>query len=209
MDAPFVHVPFVVNNGIYQPQVMVSWPVQSGLSVDHYDVYVGGALAASVTTNVWLMTGAAYTSYSFQVDYVTTSGRRSPLSPATVASTWDGQVFSGVLPVQWMARYWGYGNLWPRPDEPVAPGGPTVLHAFLTGADPTNPTTWLRTALNRTAQGCFLTWNPRPGFTYQVQHSTNLTAWVNAGSPRFAAGTTDSLYLGLSDAGYYRVMWLY
>ena len=209
MSAPFVHVPFVVNNGVYQPQVQVSWPVQTGLSVDHYDVYVGGVLAASVTTNVWLMTAAPYTSYSFQVDYVTTGGRRSPLSPETVGSTWDGQVFRGVLPVQWMARYWGYGNLWPGPDEPVAPGGPTVLQAFLTGADPTNPATWLRTAMTSTAQGYFLTWNPRPGLTYQVQHSTNLTGWVNTGSPRFAAGTTDSLYLGLSSAGYYRVMWLY
>ena len=98
---------------------------------------------------------------------------------------------------------------WPSGYSLVAPGGPTVLQVFLTGADPTNPATWLRTAIIRTAQGYFLTWNPRPGLTYQVQTSTNLTTWVNTGSPRFASGTVDSLYIGLSDAGYYRVMWLH
>ena len=98
---------------------------------------------------------------------------------------------------------------WPSGYNPAAPGGPTVLQVFLTGADPRNPATWLRTAVVRTAQGYFLTWNPRPGLTYQVQTSTNLTGWVNTGSPRFAAGTSDSLYIGLSHAGYYRVMRLY
>jgi hypothetical protein len=91
----------------------------------------------------------------------------------------------------------------------VAPGGPTILQVFLTGADPTNPVAWLRTAINLTAQGYFLTWNPQPGMTYQVQTSTNLTTWVNTGSPRFAAGSIDSLYIGLSSTGYYRVMWLH
>ena len=91
----------------------------------------------------------------------------------------------------------------------VEPGGPTLRQVFLTGADPTNPATWLRTAIIQTAQGFFLTWNPRPGLTYQVQSSTNLTTWVSTGSPRFASDTVDSLYIGLSDAGYYRVMWRY
>jgi hypothetical protein len=127
-----------------------------------------------------------------------------------VGTTWDKQKpYKGVLPVEWMAQYWGYGNTWPGPDDPVAPGGPTLMQVFLTGADPTNPATWLRTALNNTAQGYFLSWNPQPGLTYQVQTSTDLTAWQNLGSPRFAVGTLDSLYIGLSDAGYYRVMWLH
>ena len=42
MSAPFVYVPFVVSNGVYQPQIQVSWPLQAGLSIDHYDVYVNG-----------------------------------------------------------------------------------------------------------------------------------------------------------------------
>src|SRR5664279_3467107 len=68
MSEPFIYVPFVVSSGVYQPQIQVSWPVQAGLPIDHYDVYVGGTLVASPTTNLWLLSGAAYTSYSFQVD---------------------------------------------------------------------------------------------------------------------------------------------
>jgi len=213
MSAPFVHVPFELSGGVYQPEVQISWPLQAGLSVENYDVYVNGALASTLTSNIWTMTAsdglAVNSAYSFQVDYVTTSGRRSPLSPATVGTTWDKQIYKGVLPVEWMARYWGYGTSWPGPDDPVAAGGPTLLQVFLTGADPTKPLTWLRTTLNNTAQGYFLSWNPQPGLTYQVQTSTDLTAWQNLGSPRFAVGATDSLYIGLSDAGYYRVMWLH
>ena len=47
------------------------------------------------------------------------------------------------------------------------------------------------------------------GLIYQVQASTNLTTWQNLGSPRFAVGAVDSLYIGLSRAEYYRVMWLH
>jgi hypothetical protein len=213
MSAPFIHVPFVLANNVYQPQIQVSWPVQAGLSVDHYDVYVGGTMVASLTTNVWTMTAANgltdSSTNSFQVDYVTSSGRRSPMSPAASGTTWTGQIYKNSLPVEWMAQYWGYGNQWPLPSDQVAPGGPTVLQVFLTGGDPTNPATWLRTAMIHTAQGYFLTWNPQPGLTYQVQTSTNLTAWVNLGSTRFAVGAADSVYMGLSQVGYYRVMWLH
>jgi hypothetical protein len=214
MDAPFVYVPFVVSGGVYQPQLQVSWPVQAGLSVDHYDVYVGGTMTASLLTNVWTMTAAdglaGSSTKSFTVDYVTTSGRRSPISPATSATTWSGFNWGGI-PFEWMSRYYGGENMftWPVPTTQVAPGGPTVLQVFLTGADPTKPATWLRTAIARTAQGYFLTWNPRPGLTYQVQTSTNLRSWESLGSPRFAVGAADSLYIGLSHAGYYRVMWLH
>ena len=210
MNAPFVYVPFVVSNSVYQPLIQVSWPVETGMLIDHYDVYVGGALAVSLTTNLWTMAAASSTSYSFQVDYVTTSGRRPALSPVATATTWSGYNWGGI-PFEWMSLYYGGGNMynWPAPTARVAPGGPTVLQAFLTGANPTNSATWLRTAIISTGQGHFLTWNPQPGLTYQVQSSTDLATWVNMGSPRFAAGTTDSLYIGLSHAGYYRVRWLY
>ena len=215
MSAPFVYVPFVVSNGVYQPRIQVSWVVQAGLPIDHYDVYVNGASAAVLTTNIWLMTAAdglrVGSPYSFQVDYVTTSGRRSPLSPATVGTTWSGFSWDGI-PFEWMAQYYGgQTNMshWPSGYALAAPDGPTVLQVFLTGADPTDPATWLRTAINHTAQGYFLAWNVRPGLTYQVQTSTDLQSWENLGSPRFAVGAVDSLYIGLSHVGYYRVMWLH
>jgi hypothetical protein len=213
MSAPFIYVPFVVSSGVYQPQIQVSWPVQAGLSIDHYDVYVDGASVAALTTNNWLMTAAnglqVSSTHSFQVDYVTTSGRRSPLSPEASITTWDKRIYRGVLPAEWMEDYWEIGAAWPLPNDPVAVGGPTVLQVFLTGADPTNSATWLRTAINHTAQGYFLAWNARPGLTYQVQTSANLTSWENLGSARFAVGGDDSLYIGLSHAAYYRVMWLH
>ena len=54
----------------------------------------------------------------------------------------------------------------------------------------------------------FLNWNTQAGATYQVQVTTNFNSWSNVGSPRFAAGTSDSIYIGGSSAGYYRVVLL-
>ena len=210
MNAPLLYVPFVVSNGAYQPQVEVFWTYQTGLPVDHYEVYVNGAYAASLTTNVWTMTAAngltAGTSNAFQVLYATTDGRRSPLSPAASAGTWSGINFYGI-PVEWMQQYWGAN--WPSPTTPLAPGGPTPLQAFLSGANPLTPSTWLQTSLTRTAQGNYLNWNPQPGLTYQVQSSTDLETWVNVGSPRFAADNVDAIYLGGSSGGYYRILCLH
>jgi hypothetical protein len=221
MNAPFVWVPFVLSNSvsggktnpIYQPQLQVSWPFQTGLPVDHYDVYVDGVLTpmASLTTNLWLMTAAngltAGSTHFFQIDYVTTSARRSPPSPATYATTWSSALNWGGIPSDWMEAYFGAdSSQWPGAKAPLVPGGPTLLQVFQTGADPTDPSTWLRTSLTRTPQGYYLTWNPQPGLIYQVQGSSNLSSWANVGSPRFAAGTVDAVYVGGGNAGYYRVL---
>jgi len=216
MNAPFVYVPNILDAlGNYEPQVQVSWPFQSGLPIDHYEVYLNSALATALATNVWTMTAAngltASSTNLFQVDYVTTSGRRSPLSTAAKGITWSGFSWDDI-PFEWMGWYFGGRNNmahWPSGYSLVAPGGPTVLQVFLTGANPTNSASWLRTAIVSTPQGYFLNWNSQPGLTYQVQTSTNLATWVNTSSPRRAAGTVDSLYIGLSQAAYYRVMWLY
>lgn len=212
MDPPFVWVPFAINNGVYQPQIQVSWPLQVGFSVDHYELVVdGSASPINLTTNMWLMTGATVNStHSFQIDYVTTSGRRSPLSAAASATTWMGYSWYGSVPFEWMANYFGYDtSKWPLPNAPVAPGGPTVLQVFLTGANPMNSATWLRTALQRTPQGYFLTWNPQPGLIYQVQSSANLLSWANVGAARFAAGNADSVYVGGNNTAYYRILKLH
>ena len=91
--------------------MQVSWPAQAGLSIDHYDVYVDGTLAASLTTNVWTMTAAngltASSTNSFQVDYVTTSGRRSPLSPAATGTTWSGYSWDGISVRMDGPVFWG------------------------------------------------------------------------------------------------------
>jgi hypothetical protein len=54
----------------------------------------------------------------------------------------------------------------------------------------------------------FLGWNTQPGAMYQVQVTTDFNSWSNVGTSRFAAGTTDSINVGGSPVGYYRVMLL-
>jgi hypothetical protein len=209
MNPPFVYVPFVVVSNVYQPQIQVSWPFQSGLPIDHYEVYVDGSPnpAVSLTNNTWTLTGIAPNStHSFQVAYVTFDTRRSPLSGATTATTWMGTIYGGALPVEWVASYYGYGNPWPGVNVPLVPGGPTLLQVFLSGGNPLDPSTWLRTQIVSSPQGYFLTWNPRPGFTYQIQTSSDLSTWGNYGLPRFAAGHSDSCYVGGHTAAYYRVL---
>jgi hypothetical protein len=100
-----------------------------------------------------------------------------------------------------------YGtNAWPNNlNAPLQPGGPTLLQVFLSGGDPLDAASWLHTSLVKTTQGFYLHWNTKPGFTYQVQTTTNFTSWQDLGTPRFAAGTDDSIYVGASSSGYYRV----
>jgi hypothetical protein len=115
-----------------------------------------------------------------------------------------------------MAGYFGgyYGgsyhtNFWPSAGSLAASGGPTLAQVFLSGGNPFDSTTWLKTTLTSTSQGMFLSWNTQPGAMYQVQVRTNLTAaWSNLGLPRFAAGSSDSIYVGGSPAGFYRMVLL-
>ena len=108
-----------------------------------------------------------------------------------------------------MTNYYGLNiAAWPsNVNTPLAPGGLSLMQVFLSGGDPLDSSTWLRTALSNSAQGLYLNWNTQPGFTYQVQATTVLGgAWSNLGAPRFAAGAADSIFVGHSSAGYYRVL---
>jgi hypothetical protein len=144
------------------------------------------------------------------VDYVTTDGRRSPASPSASGTAWSGVNYFGV-PFEWMQQYYGSTIAsWPASaSAPLVPGGLSLYKVFLSGGSPLDSTTWLQQSLRPTSQGMFLSWNTQAGATYQVQVKTNLTAaWSNLGSPRFAAGTTDSIYVGGGTAGYYQIMLL-
>ena len=217
MDAPFVWAPFTLSNNVYQPQLQVTWAPLSGVAVSNYEVYADGTNSptAAVTNNQWTMTAVnglkTNSTHGFQVGYVTTSGRQSPLSGATTNSTWLGLNWGGI-PYEWMAEFFGgyYGgayhtSFWPAASSPAASGGPTLLQVFLTGGNPFDSSTWLQTSLTRTSQGFFLSWNTQPGLTYQVQETTNMTSWFNFGSPRFAAGTNDSINVGAGPAGFFQV----
>ncbi len=224
IDSLYVYAPFVLSNGVYQPQLQVSWPTLLGISVSNCEVYVDGAASptAVTTSNVWTMTAAngltTNSTHSFAVDYVTMAGTRSPLSPSATGTTWSGQNWGGI-PFEWMTEYYGSltvtfsGNSvvynWPSPNAPLSPGGPSLLQVFLSGGNPLNPGTWLLTTLTQTSEGLFLSWNTQPGFTYQVQVTTNFITWSNLGAPRFAAGTSDAIYVGSGSAAYYRILLLY
>jgi len=213
MPAPFVWVPFVVSNGVYQPQLVVSWSPLLGLSISNYEVFVNGGTTpmALTTSNQWTMTAANgltnSTTVSFQLSYVTTDGRTpTSVSPPASGTTWSGLNWGGI-PFEWMEQYYtGNFSTWPAATSTIGPRM-TVYGAFLSGANPTNSATWLKTQFTNTAEGMFLSWNTQPGATYQVQVSTDLKTWNNSGAPRFAAGTSDSIYIGNGNpAGYYQVI---
>ncbi len=216
MDAPFVYAPFTLDtNGVYEPQLQVSWPPLLGIAVSNYEVFVDGSgVPAGVTTaNTWTMTAsnglAASSTHFFQLEYVTTNGLVSPISPSAYGTTWSGGNYYGV-PVEWLEQYYGDTIAsWPaNVNTPLTAGGQTLRQVFLSGGNPLDPSTWLRTALTSTGQGMFLSWNTQAGATYQVQSSPNLVTWTNLGAARFAAGASDSIFVGGSAAGYYRVLLL-
>jgi hypothetical protein len=201
-----------LNNGVYQPQLQVSWPLLQGISVSNYEIYMDGAAMWTnpATINVWTMTAnnglTAGSTHSFQVAYTRIDGRQSPRSAATINSAWIGGSWGGI-PYEWMTNYFGANtNLWPLATADGDGDGVNNLNEFLAGTDPTNAASALQVQLVNTQQGMFLYWNTQPGLTYQVQVKTNFTAeWSNLGAPRFAAGASDSIFVGGGSAGYYRV----
>jgi hypothetical protein len=230
MSAPFIYAPFMVSNGVYQPQLQVSWPALLGISVSTYEVYVDGAVTPMMlTTNTaWTMAAAnglaAGSTHSFQLDYTTTDGRRSPISPSASGTTWSGAYWgppSMAIPFEWMQQYYGNNiSTWPAVTADTDGDGMNTWQEFLAGTIPTNSASVLRVQISKTSsgaqpqqlgqspQGMYLSWNTQPGFTYQVQMTTNFTSWSNLGSPRFAAGTADSIFVGGGAAGYYRILLL-
>ena len=78
------------------------------------------------------------------------------------------------------------------------PAAPNVKVELLNVLGTVISTTWTDSA------GLYTFTNLLSG-TYQVQVTTNLKTWSNLGLPRFAAGATDSMYVGGGASGYYRV----
>jgi hypothetical protein len=212
MAAPFVWAPFVISNGVYQPELAVTWPPVQGLAISNYLVFVDGAATnmATVTGTEWTMTAAnglqASSTHSFALEYVTAAGFTSPISPSASGKTWLGYYWGSppyAIPVEWMEMYYG-GNqgAWPAANAPLVPGGPTLWQVFNTGANPTNSATWLNMTLSRSMDGMRLNWNTQPGMVYQIQATSDFKTWINYGTPRFEAGTNDSVLVG---NGYYRI----
>ena len=109
-----------------------------------------------------------------------------------------------------MSAYFGPNVLsWPKPIDDSDGDGASNLQEFLAGTVPTDPNSVMRLQLVSTAQGARLGWNCRPGFIYQVQVSENLRtdSWRSFGSSRFAAESSDSVPVSVTDgSAYYRVV---
>ncbi len=197
----------------------VTWPPLVGMDVDHWNLYLDTNTVFSVTTNYWQNEGLTETgpndfmfnvgsTHYFQVSYVLVNGRQSPLSPVASGKTWGVDRNFDGLPDDWETLYWGTNKTnWPKQGaETLLAPGVTALMVFQWGANPLDPGTWLTTSITHDASGYFLVWNTIPGFLYQIQTSSDLNTWTNAGGSRYASGTTDKVFLGLSEMGYYRVV---
>ena len=188
----------------------VSWPPLAGLNVDHYELFVDGSTSpTNLTSDMWsdLNFNPAST-HTFQLAYVLADGRVSPLSATASGTTWGADRNNDGLPDDWETLYYGANKSnWPKQGAftQLAPGV-TVGDVFNWGANPTNQSTWLKQWITHTPEGLFLNWNTVPGGFYQVLTTTDLQNWTYLGSPRFEAGTTDSLYLGTSPNGYYQIV---
>lgn len=200
--------PFV--SAITASRLSVTWPLVGGYSVKNYELYIDGSATPTTTgSNVWTMNNLAPGStHTFRLAYVLTDGRRSPLSATATGKTWGEDDNGDGLPDDWQAQYWGANPAnWPPGNFNLVPGGLTVLQAFQQGNNPLDPSTWLRSKVVRTPQGTFLNWNTQPGYVYQVECSLDVVNpnWTAVGAPRYAAGTNDSIFLGLTSKSYFRI----
>lgn len=188
----------------------VSWPPVSGLPVQNYEVYAdGSATATAVVTNIyWNHIGLAPVStHNYRLAYVLTDGRRSPLSPSTTNTTYGSLWYWDTIPREWMEAHFGQSFwFWPLPELDSDGDGVSNRDEFFAGTDPNDASSVLKVRLEPTPQGLFLNWNTQPGLVYQVwEAATSTGGWSKVGGPRFAAGSVDSMYLGLSGSGYYRI----
>jgi hypothetical protein len=189
----------------------VSWPPVQGFSIASYEVNADGSPTATavVTNTYWTVTGlASGSTHSYRLAYAVADGRRSPLSEATTNATYAGGSTWGGIPQEWMTGYFGSDIFaWPTPLGDTDGDGASNKDEFLAGTDPTKANSVLKARLEATGQGFYLQWNTQMGLMYQVQTAaTSGGDWTDLGGPRFAAGLTDSIFVGGSNTGFYRIL---
>jgi hypothetical protein len=97
------------------------------------------------------------------------------------------------LPDDWQARFWAGAAAWPGAAADTDGDGASNLQELLAGTDPTDAESVLRVAILATSQGPRLEWTTEPGCIYQIQLHNAEGGWASVGTPRFAAGSTDSI----------------
>ena len=203
--------PFV--SAIASYALSVAWAPISGFSVDHWNLFVDSTTNVSTTNTYWQNEsldafGNDYSpgsTHTFQLAYVLTDGRQSPFSSVASGTTWQTPRNGYDLPYDWEMKYYGSNPAnWKNSTYVLAPGV-TVGMVFAWGGNPNDPSTWLVQTITHTSEGYFLAWNTQAGAIYQVESTTDLKTWTNLGPPRFAPGTSDSIFLGLTAHSYYRL----
>ena len=205
--APPAPLAFPISSSVLQ----VTWAPLAGYSVSSYNVYVDGSeVPFVVSSNFCSVSGfAPASSHTFQLSYVLTDGTVSPLSTNSTATTWGADSNNDGLPDDWQALVFGANpSKWLSATNVVGPNGLTVGAVFGMGGNPLNPSTWLQQSFQHTSQGTFLAWTTQPGSIYEVLTSASPNgAYTPVGAPRMAAGTSDSIYLGMSNhTGYFRIV---
>src|SRR5581483_601938 len=96
--------------------------------------------------------------HTFQLAYVLTDGRVSPLSQVSSGTTWGFDDNFDGLPDDWETLYYGSDeSKWPKNgSQTLLAPGVTALQVFLWGANPNDPSTWLKPWISRTPEGLFL-----------------------------------------------------
>ena len=216
--APFAEPLIAPNPPFVAPSaadaLSVTWPALEGFDVASYSLYVDGAATPTLTVpgNWAVLSGLLPNQiYSIRLEYTLEDGRTSPLSQPTQGRTY-GQygtyLWVNLIPADWMTSH--YGNtpwLWTSDLGIDADGdGASLYQEFLAGTDPTDPNSVLKMGMTKSTQGLFLSWNTVPGSIYQVQSSFDNGLWVDLGATRFAAGASDSLLIGESANGFFRVV---
>ena len=206
LEAPAA--PYV--SALSQSRLSVTWPRLAGYDVESYQLAIdGNSTPVSVSKNMFsLMQLGAGSSHTFRLAYKLIDGRVSPFSPVATGTTWgDDGNFDG-LPDDWQVLYWGSdSSKWPAASLDSDDDGASNLQEFLADTNPIDAKSVLLTRITTSIQGQRLEWNTKAGLIFQVQTSADFKTWNDVGSPRFAAGDTDSIPVsGNTQASFYRVI---
>jgi hypothetical protein len=197
-------------SALSQTRLSVTWPELAGYEGVTYELYVGqNASPVTLSNNSATITALQPdSSYSFRLAYVLADGKRSGLSESATGKTWAEDLNYDGLPDDWQARYWGPDpSKWPPAEVDSDGDGATNLQELLAGTDPTDRSSVLRIRMESSDQGWRLEWTAQPGSIYQVQVRAESGSWTSIGTPRFAAGTVDSILLsGDGAVALYRVI---
>lgn len=207
-DVPRLEAPYVFGVGYWS--LRVTWPGLAGMPIDSYELYLDGAdVPVLVSGNSHTFTGlSAGTEHTVELVYILPDGTKSPPSTPAVGETWGRDENSDMLPDSWQREHFGLTSIeWPGANVDSDGDGVSNRDELLAGTSPVDAASLLRTEVVPTAAGLHLQWNTHAGGFYQVQVSTDIDTWFDAGAPRLAVGDSDSISI-VNDQGIavYRVL---